>query len=136
MLILILYNFTWFFTVDLYIVNWYVLKCDDCPYGHVINVYCHLCACLCLQGLFPNLWYACTRYTEGNKLNWIEHPSTSMVYKVNLWILTRFNEIVGKYGKGSSRNLFFLTYNWHVFYSLKIWNTVNMWNHIPFLPHS
>jgi len=71
MLIWILYNFTWFCTVDLYIVNWYVLKCDDCPYRHVINV-CHLCACLCLQGLFPNLWYACTRYTEGNTLNWIE----------------------------------------------------------------
>ena len=72
MLILILYNFTGFFTVDLYIVNWFVLKSDDCPYGHVINVYCHLCACLCLQGLFPNLWYACTRYMEGNKLNWTE----------------------------------------------------------------
>jgi hypothetical protein len=50
------------------IVNWYVLCFDDCPYGHVINVYCYLCLCYVCKGLFPNLWYACTRYMEGNKL--------------------------------------------------------------------
>ena len=89
MLILISYNFTGFFTVDLYIVNWYVLKSDDCPYGHVISVYCYLCVCLCLQGIFPNLWYACTRYMEGNKLNWIQIECRVYVCQRNSRLLQR-----------------------------------------------
>jgi hypothetical protein len=36
---------------------------------------CSLLSMFMFIGLFPHLWYACTRYTQGNKLNWIENQN-------------------------------------------------------------